>query len=376
VNDHFVFDVQSRDENGRASVFTTPHGDLETPVFAPVGTQATVKALTSKQLSEISATLVLANAYHLYLRPGDERIASLGGLHKFMNWDRPLLTDSGGFQIFSLAGQRQVDDDGVTFRSHLDGSEHRFTPEKAIAIQENLGADIAMVLDECPEPYDRGYNEEALIRTHQWAVRSLAAHKRSDQAVFGIVQGGIFPDLREQSAKFISSLDTPGIAIGGLSVGEKKQEMLGTLDLLNQALPSDKPRYLMGVGMPIDIVEAVNRGVDIFDSVLPTRMARNHTAITRTNRLNIRNAEFANDDAPLEQSCACYTCATASRAYLRHLAVTKEMLAGTLLSIHNIHTLIELTNDLRKAIVAGELAKFSDDFRGKQAEAEGAEVEA
>jgi queuine tRNA-ribosyltransferase len=349
VNDHFVFDVQSRDENGRASVFTTPHGDLETPVFAPVGTQATVKALTSKQLSEISATLVLANAYHLYLRPGDERIASLGGLHKFMNWDRPLLTDSGGFQIFSLAGQRQV---------------------------ENLGADIAMVLDECPEPYDRGYNEEALIRTHQWAVRSLAAHKRSDQAVFGIVQGGIFPDLREQSAKFISSLDTPGIAIGGLSVGEKKQEMLGTLDLLNQALPSDKPRYLMGVGMPIDIVEAVNRGVDIFDSVLPTRMARNHTAITRTNRLNIRNAEFANDDAPLEQSCACYTCATASRAYLRHLAVTKEMLAGTLLSIHNIHTLIELTNDLRKAIVAGELAKFTDDFRGKQAEAEGGEVEA
>lgn len=376
MNDIFSFDIQSKDEHARAAVFKTPHGDLETPVFAPVGTQATVKALTPEQLVELSATLVLANAYHLYLRPGDEVIASLGGLHRFMGWDRPLLTDSGGFQIFSLADQRQVDDDGVTFRSHLDGSEHRFTPEKAIAIQQNLGADIVMVLDECPEPYDREYNEQALARTHQWAIRSLHAHQRSDQAVFGIVQGGVFPDLREKSAEFIASLDTPGIAIGGLSVGEKKQEMMDTLELLNQVLPKDKPRYLMGVGMPIDIVEAVSRGVDIFDSVLPTRMARNHTAITRTHRLNIRNATFAHDEAPIDQTCACYTCATASRAYLRHLAASREMLAATLLSIHNLHTLIALTHDLRTAIGAGELAQFTAEFRRRLASNENQEVEA
>lgn len=372
----FTFEIIAQDQGGRSGIFTTPHGELETPVFAPVGTQGTVKALTPEQLKQLSATLILANAYHLYLRPGDELVASQGGLHKFMGWDGPLLTDSGGFQIFSLADQRRVDEDGVTFRSHLDGSEHRFTPEKAISIQENLGADIVMALDECPQPYDRTYNEQALRRTHRWAERSLAAHNRSDQALFGIVQGGVFPDLREQSAEFIASLDTPGIAIGGLSVGEKKREMMDTLELLNHVLPTEKPRYLMGVGMPIDIVEAVNRGIDIFDSVLPTRMARNHTAITRADRLNIRNATYAEDESPLDQSCACYTCASYSRAYLRHLAVAKEMLAATLLSIHNLHTLIALTKDLRKAIAAGKLEEFSDEFRRNQQNGEAELVEA
>lgn len=359
----FTFELIARDGCGRAGIFHTPHGDLLTPLFAPVGTQATVKALTPAQLQSLGITLVLANAYHLYLRPGDERVAAFGGLHEFMAWPGPILTDSGGFQVFSLAEQREVDDDGVTFRSHIDGSIHHFTPEKAIAIQENLGADIIMTLDECSEPYDRTYNEQALARTHTWAERCLAAKTRSDQALFGIVQGGVFPDLRQLSATKIASLGFPGIAIGGLSVGESKQEMLAMLEVVEPILPEDRPRYLMGVGSPEDIVEAVLRGVDIFDCVLPTRTARNHAAITRYGRLNMRNAAFTEDSRPLDPQCTCYTCRTFTRAYLRHLVVTREILAATLLSIHNLHTLITLTADLRQAVIESRLERFVTEFQ-------------
>ncbi len=356
----FRFTVLARDGRARVGRFVTPHGVLETPVFAPVGTQATVKAMTPAQLEEVGATLVLANTYHLYLRPGPQVVAEMGGLHRFMAWPRPILTDSGGFQVFSLAALREVDDDGVTFRSHLDGSLHRLTPEKAIAIQEQLGADIIMALDECPPPYDRAYNEAALRRTHAWAERCLQAHTRKDQALFGIVQGGVFPDLREQSARFIASLGFPGHAIGGLSVGETKEEMYAMLDVVTQVLPEDKPRYLMGVGTPQDIIEAVRRGVDMFDCVLPTRLARHGAAMLRHGgRLNLRRAEFARDPRPIDETCTCYTCRHFSRAYLRHLIVAREMLAATLMSIHNVHTLIQLVREMRQAIREGRFEAWA-----------------
>ncbi len=357
---NFSFEIQATDGRARAGVFHTPHGDLLTPVFAPVGTQATVKAVTPDQLNALGATLVLANTYHLYLRPGDNLIAEMGGLHEFMQWPKPMLTDSGGFQVFSLAKIREIDADGVTFRSHLDGSVHRFTPEKSIAIQENLGADIIMAFDECPPPYDRAYNEEALARTHAWAERSLKAHKRTDQALFGIVQGGVFPDLREKSAAFIASLGFPGHAIGGLSVGETKEEMYAMLDVVNAVLPPGKPRYLMGVGTPQDLIEGVRRGVDIFDCVLPTRLARHHAAmLANGKRLNMRRKEFARDPRPIDETCTCYTCQHFSRAYLRHLIVAKEMLAATLLSIHNLHTLVHLAQEMREAIITGRFEAWA-----------------
>ncbi|RME06104.1 MAG: tRNA guanosine(34) transglycosylase Tgt, partial [Anaerolineae bacterium] len=338
----FSFDLLARQGRARAGIFHTPHGDIPTPVFAPVGTQATVKSLTPAQLEEIDARLILANTYHLYLRPGDEIIAELGGLHAFMQWERPILTDSGGFQVFSLGGINEIDDDGVTFKSHIDGSTHRLTPERSIAIQENLGADIIMAFDECPQPYDRAYNEEALRRTHAWTERCLKAKTRPDQALFGIVQGGVFPDLRRQSAEFLSSLGFPGHAIGGLSVGETKEEMHRILEVVDAVLPEDKPRYLMGVGTPEDLVNGVLRGVDIFDCVLPTRLARHKAAFTPAGKLNIARAEFARDPRPLVEGCSCYTCSRFSRAYLRHLVTAREMLGATLLSIHNLHTLIDL----------------------------------
>ncbi len=359
---NFEFELVTKDRSARAGVFHTPHGDLLTPVFAPVGTQATVKAVTPAQLKEIGVTLVLANTYHLYLRPGAGLVAKMGGLHRFMQWDAPILTDSGGFQVFSLAGMRKIDDDGVTFKSHIDGSVHRFTPEKAVEIQEQLGADIIMAFDECAPPYDRPYNEEAVRRTHQWAERCLTAQTRRDQALFGIVQGGIFPDLREQSARFIASLGFPGHAIGGLSVGETKEEMYRTLELVNQILPEDKPRYLMGVGSPEDLINGIRRGVDIFDCVLPTRLARHQAAMTRQGRLNLMNAVHAHDPSPIDETCPCYTCTHFSRAYLRHLIVAKEMLAATLLSIHNIATLVHLVQDARRAILEGTFEQFADEF--------------
>jgi queuine tRNA-ribosyltransferase len=359
----FDFSLQARDGRGRAGIFNTPHGPLSTPVFAPVGTQATVKALTPEQLESLGARLILANTYHLYLRPGDQLIARMGGLHDFMRWDGPILTDSGGYQVFSLADRRSVDADGVTFRSHLDGAEHRLTPEKTIAIQENLGADIIMTLDVCPAPDDRPAVELATERTHAWAERCLAAHTRDDQALFGIVQGGVFDDLRRQSAAFISDLGFAGIGIGGLSVGESKAETLAALELLDEILPDDRPRYLMGVGSPDDLVEGVMRGVDMFDCVLPTRMARNHSALTRTGRLNMRRADYAEDSRPIDPDCECYTCRNFSRSYLRHLSVAGEMLAATLLSIHNLFSLISLMGDLRQAILDSRLEAFAQAFR-------------
>ncbi|GAB4468885.1 MAG: tRNA guanosine(34) transglycosylase Tgt [Anaerolineales bacterium] len=358
----FEFHIEATHGNARAGTFSTPHGLIQTPVFAPVGTQATVKSLTPKQLEEIDATLILANTYHLFLRPGDERIAQLGGLHKFMHWHKPILTDSGGFQVFSLAQINQIDEDGVTFRSHIDGSFQRLTPEKSITVQENLGADIIMAFDQCPPPYDRKINEQALKRTHAWAERCLNAKTRPDQALFGIVQGGIFEDLRTQSAKFIASLNLPGNAIGGLSVGETKEEMFRVLDLVNDILPKNKPRYLMGVGTPYDIVQGVARGIDIFDCVLPTRLARHTTALRRKDRLNLVNATYAEDPHPIDETCECYTCQNFSRAYLRHLILAKEMLAATLLSIHNVHTLIKLTREIRQAILAQSFDTLLEEF--------------
>jgi queuine tRNA-ribosyltransferase len=277
----------------------------------------------------------------------------MGGLHRFMQWPGPMLTDSGGFQVFSLSQTRKVDDDGVTFKSHIDGSTHRFTPERSIRIQENLGADIIMVFDECADPYDRAYIEKAMQRTHAWAERCLAAKTRDDQALFGIVQGGISPNLRAASAEFISSLPFPGIAIGGLSVGETKDEMHAALEVVTPLLPEDKPRYLMGVGTPEDIINGIALGIDIFDCVLPTRLARHYAAFSPEGRLNLMNAAFARDERPIDAACDCYTCRTFTRAYLRHLIVAKELLAGTLLSIHNLRALIRLVEDIRGYIAEG-----------------------
>ncbi len=358
----FDFTLSAQSGRARAGAFSTPHGDLLTPVFAPVGTAATVKALTPAQLHELGATLVLSNTYHLYLRPGDELVRDLGGLHTFMQWPGPILTDSGGFQVFSLSDTRKIDDDGVTFKSHIDGSLHRFTPEKSILIQENLGADIIMAFDECPPPLDRAYNEIALARTHAWAARCLAAKTRPDQALFGIAQGGIFPDLRAQSARHLAALDFPGYAIGGLAVGETKAEMHAMLDVMDAELPARKPRYLMGVGSPEDLVHGVARGVDIFDCVLPTRLARNHAALTRTGRLNLKNAPFARDPRPVEPGCACYCCAHFTRAYVRHLVVANEILAAVLLTLHNVHLLLTLMREMRAAILAGTFAAYASDF--------------
>lgn len=358
----FAFDLIAKDGQARAGVFHTPHGDLLTPVFAPVGTQATVKAVTPAQLEELGATLILANTYHLYLRPGADVIAELGGLHHFMQWRLPILTDSGGFQVFSLEQMRKIDEDGVTFKSHIDGSIHRFTPEKSIEVQQNLGADIIMAFDECAPPYDRAYSERAMQRTHQWAERCLRAKTRRDQALFGIVQGGVFPDLRQQSADYLTSLDLPGYAIGGLSVGETKAEMHAMLEIVNTILPEGKPRYLMGVGTPEDLINGIQRGVDIFDCVLPTRLARHSAAMTFSGRLNLLNAAYARDAQPIDQNCQCYTCRHFSRAYLRHLIVAREMLAATLISIHNIFTLQELVRQARQAILERRFAAFASDF--------------
>ncbi|MGD0708383.1 MAG: tRNA guanosine(34) transglycosylase Tgt [Anaerolineaceae bacterium] len=366
----FSFDLLASQGRARAGVFHTPHGDLATPVFAPVGTQATVKAVTPAQLDEVGATLVLANTYHLYLRPGAELVAEMGGLHSFMHWDKPILTDSGGFQVFSLVDTRKVDEDGVTFKSHVDGSMHRFTPEKSIEIQQLLGADIIMAFDECADPNNRPYIEAAMRRTHAWAERSLKAKTRPDQALFGIVQGGIFPDLRTQSARFISSLDFPGHAIGGLSVGETKTETYATLEVVDDVLPREKPRYLMGVGTPLDIINGVLRGVDIFDCVLPTRLARHQAAFTQDGRLNLLNAANAHNPHPIDGACDCYTCRNFSRAYLRHLIVAKEMLAATLISIHNIYTLLELARRCRQTIQDGSFDAFAQDCLERWSNAE------
>jgi queuine tRNA-ribosyltransferase len=360
----FEFELLATDpESGaRAGVFHTPHGPIPTPVFAPVGTQATVKALRPADLEALGVSLVLSNTYHLYLRPGEEIVQELGGLHHFMAWDGPILTDSGGYQVFSLSGRRKIDGDGVTFQSHIDGSLHRFTPEKSVSIQQMLGADIIMAFDECPPPDDYDYVKNSLERTHSWAERCRVAQSRSDQALFGIVQGGIFPDLRDQSARFLMELDFPGYAIGGLSVGESKADMYAMLDVLHPILPADKPRYLMGVGAAEDLANGVLRGIDIFDCVLPTRLARHGAAMIAGGRLNIINAQHARDPRPIDPDCLCYTCQHFSRAYLRHLLKANEILGHILMTYHNVHFLLDLMNRLRQAILDGRARDVAGSF--------------
>lgn len=359
----FTFELLKTDGAARAGIFHTPHGPIPTPVFAPVGTLATVKAVPPRDLTEIGTTLVLSNTYHLHLRPGEDLVREMGGLHSFMNWQGPILTDSGGFQVFSLSDINKIDDEGVTFRSHLDGSKHRFTPEISMKIQEALGADIIMAFDECPQPTDRNIVEAANKRTHAWAARCREAHPDdSTQALFGIVQGGIFEDLRLESANFLRGLDFPGYAVGGLAVGESKEQMYTTLNFTLPALPVNKPRYLMGVGAPDDLAQAVLRGIDIFDCVMPTRIARNGAAFTHDGRINMRNLQYARDKTPVEAGCACYCCTNFSRAYVRHLVKADEILAHYLLSVHNIHFLIEHVSAMRASILEGTLTRYATEF--------------
>jgi queuine tRNA-ribosyltransferase len=359
----FYFETIKTQNRARAGIFHTPHGDLLTPVFAPVGTQATVKAVPPRDLREIGASLVLANTYHLYLRPGDDLVRDMGGLHQFMRWEGPMLTDSGGFQVFSLAQINRIDDEGVTFRSHLDGSKHRFTPELSVRIQENLGADIIMCFDQCPLPTDRAIVEAAVKRTSAWAARCREAHPdMTTQALFGIQQGGIFADLREQSSAALRALDFPGYAIGGLAVGESKPQMYATLDACVPLLPDDRPRYLMGVGAPDDLAEAVLRGVDIFDCVLPTRIARHGAAFTPDGTMNMANLAHARDPRPIDEECDCTCCRSFSRAYVRHLVKAKELLAHYLLSVHNIRFLIRHVEAMRRAILEDRLEQYTERF--------------
>ena len=363
----FTFDGTA---SGRARLgrLTTAHGSIDTPQFMPVGTQATVKSLSPGDLRAAGAQMILGNTYHLSLRPTAERIARLGGLHRFMAWDGPILTDSGGFQVFSLADLRRVDEDGVSFTSHLDGSAHRLTPERAMEIQGLLGSDVAMAFDQLVDPaLPRVEVAEAMARTHRWAERSLAARSGREQAVFGIVQGGVDPGLRRESAAAISALPFDGIAIGGLSVGESKGEMAATLEVVAESLGEDpRPRYLMGVGSPLDFFTAVERGVDLFDCVLPTRVARTGQVWTDAGRINLRNAAFVDDAEPIDATCGCETCRTHSRAYLAHLFRARELLGYRLATLHNVTWTLELMRRLRASLADGSFdalrVRVSDAF--------------
>lgn len=360
----FQVNYRSRESSARLGRVETPHGGFETPVFMPVGTQATVKSMAPEELKECGAEIILSNTYHLYLRPGHDLVAEAGGLHRFMHWDRPILTDSGGYQVFSLSPLRKITEDGVTFRSHLDGSTHHLTPEKVMEIENALGADIIMSFDECaPYPCEHGYAKDSLNLTARWAERCLKAHARAgDQALFGIVQGGTFRDLREESARQLVELDFPGYGIGGLSVGEPKPLMYEMLEYQVPLLPDTRPRYLMGVGSPDCIIEGVIRGVDMFDCVLPTRIARHGTAMTSRGKIVIRNAEYARDWRPLDLACDCYTCRNYSRAYLRHLFKAGETLALRLVTIHNLRYLRNFMDELRRAIREERLLELREKF--------------
>jgi len=344
----------------RAGVLRTPHGDIKTPIFMPVGTLATVKAMTVDELKAINAQIVLANTYHLYLRPGHDLVAEAGGLHKFMNWPRPILTDSGGFQVFSLGDTNKIGDDGVEFRSHIDGSSHFFTPEKVMEIEGALGADIIMAFDQCPPwPSSREFVEQAVKRTSAWALRcKIAQVNPQSQALFGIMQGGSFRDLREQSASALVEMDFPGYAIGGLSVGEPKEVMYEVLSWCVDLLPANKPRYLMGVGSEDYLLTGTWFGVDMFDCVLPTRIARNGTAMTSQGRIVVRNSEYARDFGPLDPACPCPVCTGYSRAYIRHLVKNNEILGHRLLSFHNLHYLLKLMEGARAAIIDGNFVDY------------------
>jgi queuine tRNA-ribosyltransferase len=369
------FQLEKTSGRARAGRLTTPHGVIETPAFMPVGTAAAVKAVTARDLREAGAQIILANTYHLMLRPGDSVIAARGGLHGFTPWHGPFLTDSGGYQVFSLTALRKLTEEGVAFRSHLDGSAHLLSPERSMEIQRNLGADIVMAFDECPPyPAERDAVDAATARTTRWAARSrdafqrLSARHGHEQLLFGIVQGGVHLELRERSAREIVALDFPGIAVGGLSVGEPKDDMMRVLLHLDPLLPADRPRYLMGVGTPDDLVEGVARGIDMFDCVMPTRNARNGQLFTSAGKLSIRNARYRDDPRPPDPACACFTCRTVSRAYLRHLHLAKEMSAATYATIHNLTHYLDRMRRVRESIVLGRFEAFRQEMRSLTAD--------
>ena len=374
MTETFSFAVETTDGRARRGVFTTPHGSVETPMFMPVGTLATVKALDPDDLVAAGAQMILANAYHLHLRPGDDLVRDLGGLHRFMQWDRPILTDSGGFQVFSLATLRTISEDGVEFRSHVDGSLHKFTPESVMEIEQNLGADVIMQFDHViPGQSDETAARDASERSIRWLARCVAARAsipripgRLPQALFPIVQGGIHEHLRVEAVRAIAGMDDwVGYGIGGLSVGEAKPDMYRILERVDVELPADRPRYLMGVGFPEDLVEGVARGVDLFDCVAPTRMGRNGSVFTPDGRLNIKRAEFRRSDAPIDETCDCGACKRFTRAYLRHLFVTDEILGLRLLSLHNVHFLVRLMRTAREAIRAGTFASWKSEWTAR-----------
>jgi len=361
-----TYKLEKTSGKARAGEITTPHGKIKTPVFMPVGTQATVKAMTSEELIDIGAEIILGNTYHLYLRPNDELIARYGGLHEFMHWNKPILTDSGGFQVFSLGDLRKITEEGVKFSSHIDGSKHFLSPEKSISIQNNLGSDIAMVLDECPPGMS---SEEYLIpsieRTTRWAKRSIEAHQKKDkQGLFAIVQGGIYEHLREKSLNELLEMDKnfSGYAIGGLAVGEPREEMYRILDYIVEKCPIDKPRYLMGVGEPIDMLEAVESGIDMMDCVQPTRIGRHGTVFTKFGRLVIKNKKYEEDKSPLDDTCDCYVCKNYTRGYIRHLFKAEEILGQRLATYHNLYFLIKLMNNARTAILENRFSSFKEEF--------------
>ncbi len=358
---------ECKQTGARRGVIHTPHGDIQTPIFMPVGTQATVKSMTPEELKEeVKAQIILSNTYHLYLRPGQEIVKEAGGLHNFMKWDRPILTDSGGFQVFSLSSLRKITEEGVAFHSHLDGSKHLFTPESVMKTEEDLGADIIMAFDECcPYPSTYEYTKNSMERTTRWAKRCKEAHTTENQALFGIIQGGFFEDLRKKSAEDLIALDLPGYAIGGISVGEPKEEFLKMLYYTTPLMPKDKPRYLMGVGTPDYLIEAALAGIDMCDCVLPTRIARNGTAMTWNGKVVVRNATYERDWTPLDPECDCYTCKNYTRAYIRHLVKANEILGVRLLSIHNLRFLTRLMENIRTAIENDCLGDFRTEFYKK-----------
>ena len=362
-----LYKLIKKDGRARRGEIKTPHGTIQTPVFMPVGTAGAVKAMKPEDVKKMGAEIILGNTYHLYLRPGHELVREAGGLHKFMNWDRAILTDSGGFQVFSLGQLRKITEEGVEFRSHIDGSKHFISPEKSIEIQTALGSDIMMAFDECaPYPADRSYVEESMQMTARWLARCKEAWKdRENQALFGIMQGGMYKDLRRESAKMTVDMDLPGYAIGGLSVGEPKEIMIDVLDDCAELLPEDKPRYLMGVGTPDYLFEAVEHGIDMCDCVEPTRIARHGMAPTSHGRLNIKNAKFERDFGPLDPECDCYTCRHYSRAYLRHMFKSGEIMSSMLLSEHNLHFLVKTMENIRKAIEEERFLEYKKEFYEK-----------
>ncbi len=371
------YKMTHKDGDARVGVISTPHGEIKTPVFMPVGTQATVKTMNPEEVRGLGADIILGNTYHLFLRPGDDVVAKFGGLHKFMNWPHPILTDSGGFQVFSLGAIRKIKEEGVDFRSHLDGSKRFISPEKSIEIQNNLGSDIVMLFDECPPGQSsREYLIPSIERTTRWAKRCVKAHKRPhDQGLFAIVQGGIYEDLRDKSMNELMEMDEcfSGYAIGGLAVGEPREDMYRILNYITPKLPENKPRYLMGVGEPLDMLEAVEHGVDMMDCVQPSRIGRHGTTFTKYGRLVIKNAKYSLDPRPIDEDCGCYVCQNYTRGYIRHLFKANEMLGQKLATYHNLYFLIKLMNGARDAIIKGEFLDYKNNFivnytQGKESE--------